>query len=484
MTALYEPEMLINGKAHAPDRERREYRSPSTGEPATSMLLGTPEDVDRAVASARAALPEVAALSLAERAELLDRTAQALRERATEIATVLTIEHGKPRHEALGEVAASATALEEGGAQARWMTETHYPLSMPGKRLMTRRRPRGVYGVLTPWNFPLGIISQYYLGPGLAGGNTIVWAGAPSVNATHAMLAHIFADIWPAGTVNFITGDGPVVGQAIASHPGIDAVGFTGSTNVGMEVHRAATGKPSFLEMGGNGPTIVLKDADLHRTAKRIAWGSFTNAGQICTSTGRILADQAIASDLAAAIAEEAASFVLGDPREEGTVMGPVHQQALAERVLSQVDQAVGAGAQLVTGGTNRDDMPTPNYLLPTVVDKVPADAPLHHEETFGPVAPIIHVNDPEELRSLVAASPFGLHAGIFSSDVEKALALGETLRVGHVNINDTSAYWETSIPAGGAAGAVSGIGRAGGPWSVMEMTEVQTFTVDVSRTV
>lgn len=479
-SSIFEPTMIIGGKPHTPVRPRLEFSSPSTGEMVTSMALGTAEDVDIAVSSARKALPLVAGLTHAERADLLDITAQRLQARAEEIADILALEHGKPSlTEAMGEVSAAAEALKDAGAQARWLTESHYPLGTPGKRLLTVRRPRGVYGILTPWNFPLGIMTQYYLGPGLAGGNTLVWLGAPSVNAVHSVLAEIVADVWPAGTLNFLTGEGPVVGQAIASHKGIDAVGFTGSTRVGLEVHRASVGKPSFLEMGGNGPTIVLADADIERAAERIASGSFTNAGQICTSTGRILADQRIASQLAEALAAESKKFVLGDPRHHATTMGPVHQYSLAERVLKQVNDAVAAGAGLLTGGRRLEDAPTAHYILPTVVDHVPADQPLHIEETFGPVAPVIHFSAPDELDDLLRASEHGLHAGIFTRDVEKALTLGETLRVGHVNINDTSAYWEPSIPAGGAAGAASGVGRAGGPWSVHEMTEVQTFTIE-----
>lgn len=475
------PKMLIGGKSYAPERELRTYLSPTTGNPVSAVMLGTAADVDRAVDAARAALPAVAALSLDERAALLVKTADAIRARADDFAALLAVEHGKTYYtDALGEVEGSATAMAHAGAQARWLTEAHYPLSTPGKRLLTVRRPRGVYGILTPWNFPLGIATQYYFGPGLAAGNSMVWVGAPSVNSTHALLAEIIADLWPAGAINLITGDGAVVGQALAGHPGVDAIGFTGSTLVGRAVQSAAIGKPTFLELGGNGPTIVLADADVERAAQKIADGSFTNAGQICTATGRILAHESIASQLADAIAAESARFVVGDPRERSTTMGPVHQSELAEKILGQVDAAVSAGARLVTGGTRLNGAPTSNYLLPTVVDGVPGDADLHRLETFGPVAPVVHYSSAEQLASYISASPFGLHGGIFSRDVEKALTLGESLRVGHVNINDTSAYWEPSIPAGGAAGTASGSGRSGGPWSVMEMTEVQTFTLEL----
>lgn len=479
---LQHPQMVIGGETYAPDREHRIYTSPSTGQEVSDILLGSPEDVDRAVASARAALPALAALGLDGRAELLRRTGDAIRAHADEFAALLANEHGKTYYgDAPGEIGASAVAMADAGAQARWMLEQHYPVSTPGKRVMTVRRPRGVYGILTPWNFPLGIATQYYLGPGLAAGNSMVWIGAPSVNSTHALLAKIIAEIWPPGSVNFITGDGPVVGQALAGHPGVDAVGFTGSTPVGNAVQIAAVGKPSFLELGGNGPTVVFADADIELAAARIAGGSFANAGQICTASGRILAHASIASQLADAIAEQSKRFVLGSPFERETTMGPVHRSELAAAVLGQVENAVAQGARLVTGGALLEGAPTANYVLPTVVDNVAAGSDLHRMETFGPVAPVVHYETDDELRELLNSSRFGLHGGVFTRDVERGLAFGETLRVGHVNINDTSAYWEPSIPAGGAAGAASGIGRSGGPWSVLEMTEVQTFTLDLS---
>ncbi|MCC9198518.1 aldehyde dehydrogenase family protein (plasmid) [Arthrobacter sp. zg-Y820] len=479
--SVYEPSMLVAGKQYTPERETRIYLSPTTGEPVTQIPLGTGEDVDRAVAAARAAVPVLAALSLDERANLLVKTAEAIRAKSDEFAKILAVEHGKTQYgDAVGEVEGSAAAMANAGAQARWLTESHYPLSTPNKRLLTVRRPRGVYGILTPWNFPLGIATQYYLGPGLAAGNSMVWLGAPSVNSTHALLAETIAEIWPAGALNFVMGDGPVVGQALASHPHVDAVGFTGSTPVGNAVQTAAIGKPAFLELGGNGPTIVLPDADIERAANKIATGSFTNAGQICTASGRIIAHASIATELAEAIAAESERFVLGDPRDRATTMGPVHRTELVGAILRQLEDAVTKGARVVTGGRLLDEAPTGNYLLPTVVDNVPHDVELHFSETFGPVAPIVHYESEEELRNHIAASSFGLHGGIFTRDVEKGLTLGESLRVGHVNINDTSAYWEPSIPAGGAAGANSGIGRSGGPWSVMEMTEVQTFTLEL----
>jgi succinate-semialdehyde dehydrogenase/glutarate-semialdehyde dehydrogenase len=288
------------------------------------------------------------------------------------------------------------------------------------------------------------------------------------------------AGVLPDGTLSVVTGDGPVVGDALARHPGVAGVGFTGSTGVGEQVAQAAAGKPLLLELGGNGPSIVLEDADLELAAAAIASSSFANAGQVCTATGRVLAHASIAGELAERVAAHAGELVLGLPLDPATTMGPVHRAPLAERIVTQVEEAVAAGATVVAGGRRRDDLPTANYLEPTVVDRVPADAPLHVDETFGPIAPIVRFDGARELRELVEASRFGLFGAIYSRDVPRAMRIAEQLPSGTVNINGPSNYWEPHLPAGGSAGRASGVGRAGGRWSIEAMSEEQTITVSL----
>jgi acyl-CoA reductase-like NAD-dependent aldehyde dehydrogenase len=280
--------------------------------------------------------------------------------------------------------------------------------------------------------------------------------------------------------VNLITGEGPVVGAAVVQHPGVDAIGFTGSSRTGRLVAAAAAEKPCFLELGGNGPTIVLGDADLALAAKRIAWGSFTNAGQICTSTERVLADASIAGELAARLADEAASVRLGHPLDEATTMGPMHTAAGAARALGQIERARERGALVLAGGGLQPGSPTEHYFEPTVVDRVPAESDLHVDETFAPVAPIVHFASIQDLGPLVRASSYGLSGAIFSRDVARAMQLAEHLPCGIVNINETSAYWEPQIPAGGVSGKLSGHGRTAGRWAIEEMTEPRTIVVSL----
>jgi acyl-CoA reductase-like NAD-dependent aldehyde dehydrogenase len=307
-----------------------------------------------------------------------------------------------------------------------------------------------------------------------------VWTPAPSTSLVALAVADAIdeAGVLPAGALTVVTGDGPVVGDALARHPHVHGVGFTGSTAVGERVAAAAAGKPLLLELGGNGPSIVLTDADLEQAAAAIAGSAFANAGQVCTATGRVLAHESVAAELAERIAAHADAVVVGLPLDPATTMGPVHQAALADRILEQLGDATRSGAAVVSGGRRRDDLPTPNYLEPTVVDRVPADAALHVEETFGPVAPIVRFGSEAELRGLVDASRFGLFSAVFSRDVARAMRIAELLPTGTVNINGPSNYWEPHIPAGGAAGRASGVGRAGGRWSIEAMSQTHTLTV------
>lgn len=476
--------MYVGGKPYTPDRPRRAVVSPGTGETIGSALLGTAEDVDEAVAAARSVSPELRAMSVFDRAELCRRLADAIESHREELARQLSAEHGKPLHtEALGEVGAAATAFRDAADHVSSLRTESLAVRDPRKRVMVRRRPRGVYAVITPWNFPLGVASIYYLSAGLATGNALVWIPAPSVSATASAFCAVLVEAGlPDGALNLITGKGPEVGNSAIRHPDVNAVGFTGSTATGHRVAEAAIGKPCQLELGGNGPSIVLGDADLEKAAAAIAAGSFTNAGQICTSTERVLAHASIASALAEAVAEHAHQVRLGAPLDPQTTMGPVHTAEVAERTCHQVAEAARAGAKIIAGGGRPKDARTPHYVEATVVDYVPRDAALHVDETFGPVAPIIRYNSVDELRQLLAASNYGLSGAVFSRDVGRAISLAETLPCGIVNLNEASSYWEPNIPAGGTSGSLSGYGRTGGPWSVEEMTEQQAIVITTSQ--
>jgi acyl-CoA reductase-like NAD-dependent aldehyde dehydrogenase len=464
--------------------ESREIRNPATGEMIGRIPLGGAADVDRAVREAQAVAPQLARMTAFERAELCVRMADAISERKEELARTLSTEHGKPLHaEALGEVDACVAAFRESAEQIKWMTSEIIPMRDPNKRAFALRRPRGVYGIITPWNFPLGVACIYYLGPGLAAGNALVWVPPPSTSAVASEFMRCVetADL-PDGAINLVIGEGAVVGDALVTHPGTDAIGFTGSTATGHTVATRAAGKPLLLELGGNGPSIVLDDADVASAASSIAGGSFANAGQICTSTERIIVHETVADELADHLAALAAEVRLGDPLDPSTTMGPVHTAANARKIVEKVEEAKAKGAAVLAGGSALPDMPTEQFIQPTVVDRVVPDAQLNREETFGPVLPLVRFLRLSELPSLVATSPYGLSGAIFSRDTEKALLLAEEIPCGIININEASSYWEPQTPAGGASGSHSGVGRSGGTWSIAEMTELRTVVLNATQ--
>jgi acyl-CoA reductase-like NAD-dependent aldehyde dehydrogenase len=464
--------------------EFREVRNPATGEAIGRIPLGEAADVDQAVQAAQAIAPDLARMTAFERAELCVGMADAISERREELARTLSTEHGKPLHsEALGEVDACVAAFRESAEQIKWMTSEIIPMRDPSKRAFALRRPRGVYGIITPWNFPLGVACIYYLGPGLAAGNALVWVPPPSTSAVASeFMRCVEAADLPDGTINLVVGEGAVVGDALVTHPGTNAIGFTGSTATGHTVATRAAGKPLLLELGGNGPSIVLDDADIAGAASSIAGGSFANAGQICTSTERIIAHESVADELADRLASLASEVRLGDPLDPSTTMGPVHTAANARKIVEQVAEAKAKGAAVLTGGSALPDMPTEQFVEPTVVDRVAPDVQLNKDETFGPVAPIVRFSHLSELPSLIAASPYGLSGAIFSRDTEKAMLLAEEIPCGIVNVNEASSYWEPQTPAGGASGSLSGVGRSGGTWSIAEMTEVRTVVLSATQ--
>ncbi|MFC4597276.1 aldehyde dehydrogenase family protein [Cohnella hongkongensis] len=475
--------MYIGGRRvdGASDRLRAVV-NPATGETIGSIPMGTPEHVDQAVRAANEAAPLLARMTVFERADLCARIAAAIENNRERLAKLLSMEHGKPYYtEAFGEIGACISSFRDAAEQIRWMRSEIVPTRDPNKRAFVYRRPRGVYGVISPWNFPIGNPSVYYLAPGLAAGNAIVWVPAPSTAAIASEYVRIIveeADL-PAGALNLVIGAGAVVGDALVGHPGTHAIGFTGSMGTGNAIARRAGAKPCLLELGGNGPTIVLPDADVEAAALAIHGGCFSNAGQICTSTERILAHESVADALAEALAASAGRIKLGDPMDEATTMGPVHNEALARKVIEQIEDAKAKGARVLAGGGILSDRPTSQYVQASVIDRVSLDAFINSEETFGPVAPIIRFKD-GELEQAIESSPYRLSAAIFSRDIEKALLMAEQMRFGIVNINESSHYWETVIPAGGASGSPSGYGRSGGKYSIEEMSELRTIVLNL----
>ena len=453
--------------------------SPATGESIGEIPLGDRDDAQLAIAAANRAAERWAGATAFERAAALHRVADIVEERRDDLAHTLTLDQGKPLRESRDEVEELVQYWRNAAEDGKRL-EGRLPNSVsPGKRVLLLRRPRGVIGVITPWNWPYTMPAEL-MAPALASGNTVVWAPASTTAVAAIALAECVVDAdLPPGVFNLVTGPGSRVGDEIARNPGTHGVGFIGSTETGRKVAEAAAGKAAVLELGGNGPVVVLDDADLDLAAEATVTACFLCAGQSCTAGERLLVHRAVRDEFVAKLARLVTErVVLGDPFDEQTTLGPLNNADVAQKMDEHVADAVQRGADVVSGGTRARGFPTDLYWQATILDAVPAASLVATEETFGPVAPVVAIDSLEEAIELTNASPYGLLAAIFTRDLARGLRFAEAARTGWVNVNESSNYWETHLPFGGRSGTASGIGRVGGATSMESFTELQTVVL------
>jgi acyl-CoA reductase-like NAD-dependent aldehyde dehydrogenase len=457
-----------------------EATSPATGESLGPVAEGDRDDARRAIAAANSAFPSWAARTGFERAALLHRVADACERRADELARVLTLDQGKPlKAEAEVEVGELIEFFRMAAEDGKRIQGTIPESAAPGRRVLLLRRPLGVLGLITPWNWPYTMPAEV-LAPALACGNTVVWTPAPSTAMCSGLLAECVAEAdLPPGVFNFVLGPGPEVGDELAVNPGTRAVAFTGSTQTGLIVSRQAAGKAQLLEMGGNGPFVVMDDADLVAAADAARVGCFLGAGQSCSAAERLLVHEAVREEFVELLAGEVTREVrLGDPFDDATTMGPVNNEAGAVKMDEHVGDAVERGARVVTGGSRASGFPTGLYWEPTVLNDVPADSIAVTQETFGPIAPIMSISSLEDAIEQTNGQTYGLMAAIFTADLGAGMRYADSVHMGLVNINETTNYWEPHLPWGGRARSESGIGRVGGPYPMDVLTELQTVLI------
>lgn len=456
--------------------------APATGEVIATLPEGTRADAERAVMAANRAAPEWAAFSAFGRAAAMRRVAEAIDTRREDLARTLTLDQGKPlRAEARDEVQELIAYFEMAAADATRMDGILPPSIDANKRVLLQRVPRGVVSVISPWNWPYTMPAEI-VAPALAYGNAVVLAPAPTTSVCAVRLIECLeaADL-PQGVVNLVTGPGPVVGDEIAANGGTQAVGFIGSIATGRRVAERAAGKELLLEMGGNGPLVVLDDADLDAAVMATLTACFLNAGQSCTAGERILVHEAVHDDyverLVAAVAREVR---IGDPWDDDTTLGPLNNAPTADKTERHVADAIEHGATVSSGGARQTQLGSPWYFQPTVLDGVTDGMEVACEETFGPVAPISTIGDEAEALRIVNASPYGLLSAVFTRDLGRGLRYAEAVRAGWVNVNEGTNYWESHLPFGGRAGSSSGVGRVGGRYSMDRLTELKTIVIDL----
>jgi succinate-semialdehyde dehydrogenase/glutarate-semialdehyde dehydrogenase len=475
--------MYVDGAwTDAEERRRMEAISPATGEVIGSVPEGTRADARRAIGAANRAQRAWAARSPFERAELMDRVAETIVERREELARTLTLDQGKPlQSEAYGEVAELIEYFRMAAADARRLEGAMPPSVDARKRVLAYRVPRGVVGVITPWNWPYTMPAEV-LAPALASGNAVVWVPAPTTSICAVKLAECIVEAgFPAGVFNLVTGQGPVVGDEVAVNPGTQAVGFIGSIATGHRVAERAAGKVLLLEMGGNGPMVILEDADLDAAAEASLAAAFLCAGQSCTAGERFLVHEAVhAAFLDKLKAATGRAIRLGDPFASDTTMGPLNNEPTARKMDRHIADAVERGAEVVLGGERASGFPTDLYYQATVLDGVTEEMAVAREETFGPIVPITTIGGEEEALEIINSSPYGLLTAVWTRDLARGLRFAEAARAGWVNINESSNYWESHLPFGGRAGSQSGIGRVGGRYSIETFTELKTVVISL----
>ena len=455
---------------------------PSTGAVVGSVAEGTRGDAQRAIDAANRAWPEWAALSVFDRAAAMERIAEVIDGRRDDLAHTLTLDQGKPlRAESYDEVAELITYFEMAAADARRMEGLMPPSVDANKRVLVYRVPRGVVSIISPWNWPYTMPAEI-LAPAIAYGNTVVWAPAPTTSICAAKLAEcIEAAEIPPGVVNMVTGPGPVVGDEIAANPGTQTVGFIGSIATGLAVAARGAGKGLLLEMGGNGPLVVMDDADLDAAVAATLTACFLNAGQSCTAGERILVHEDVRDEylglLTAAIDKR---IRIGDPFDDATTLGPLNNEPTAAKTERHVRDAVEHGAVVLAGGSRAPSNGSELFFEATVLDGVTSDMEIAREETFGPVAPVSTIRSVDEAIRAVNDSPYGLLTAIFTRDLGAGLRFAEAVRAGWVNVNEGTNYWESHLPFGGRAGSQSGVGRVGGRFSMDRLTELKTVVIDL----
>jgi acyl-CoA reductase-like NAD-dependent aldehyde dehydrogenase len=461
---------------------RMEATSPATGEVIGSVPEGDREDVRRAIIAADAAAPGWASLSAFERSAAMGRVAEIISGRREDLARTLTLDQGKPLEaEAYDEVDELIEYFEMAAADAVRLEGSMPPSVDANKRVLLYRVPRGVVGVISPWNWPYTMPAEL-LAPALASGNAVVWNPASSTSVCAAKLAECIVDAdLPAGVFNMVTGPGSVVGDEVAANPNIQAVGFIGSVESGRKVAARAAGKALLLEMGGNGPMVILDDADLDAAAEASLTSAFLGAGQSCTAGERFLVQERaydpFLEKLEAAVAR---GIRLGNPFDPTTTMGPLNNEPTAAKMDLHVADALERGARLVTGGARAEGFPTDLYYAPTILDGVNGEMRVSSEETFGPIVPLSAIRDEEEALRAVNSSPYGLLSAVFTGDLARGLRFAESVRTGWVNVNASSNHWESHLPFGGRSGTDSGMGRVGGRYSMETFTELKTVLVDL----
>jgi (Z)-2-((N-methylformamido)methylene)-5-hydroxybutyrolactone dehydrogenase len=448
--------------------------NPCSGEAWAEIARGSKADVDRAVEAARAALPIWNQMRPAERGALMMRVADLVVRDAQRLATLEVRDNGKLYAEMLAQVRMVADWFRYYGGLADKLEGAVIPTGKPNMFTFTRHEPLGVVALITPWNSPL-LLLTHKLSTALAAGNVAIVKPSEHASVSTLEFAELFTEAgFPGGVINVVTGFGHEAGAALTSHPGIAKIAFTGSESGGQRINEAAA--PDFkhvaLELGGKSPNIVFDDADLEAAVVGAIAGIFAASGQTCIAGSRLLLQRPIHDQFVETLVKMAAQARIGDPMNPDTDVGPIATQAQFEKVLHYIDLAKREGAQCVLGGGPHRGAPGGRFVAPTIFTGVHNQMRIAREEVFGPVLSIIPFDTEAEAFEIANDTPYGLAAGVWTSDIGRALRASERLQAGTIWIN-TYRIGGPSTPFGGYKR--SGLGREGGTEAIKEWVNTKT---------
>lgn len=475
MTATYG--LFINGEER-PSATQNIFAvtNPQTEAVYGYAARGGEADIVAVVAAAQSAFPAWASLPPAERERLMLRAAELLETQIERLADIVVDESGSTLLKARHEVRYGASLMRAAAGEARRLYGDTFPNDKPERLSIVLREPMGVVAAISPFNAPLVLLIKM-VAFALAAGNSLIAKPSEETPLIAVELARLLHQAgFPPGVFNVVTGYGAETGAALVNHPGINAIAFTGSTATGVQIVQSAA--PHMhrmqLELGGKNPLIVLDDVGLEAAAKIAADGAFAHGGQICMSNARILVEAAVARPFADALAQQANKLHLGDLREANTAYGPLINRQALEKVQTHVETAVAGGAELLAGGEIHHGL----VYKPTVLWEPPRDTAVWCEETFGPVATVVAVQDLAEAIAIANATKYGLSAGVLTNNMQRGLQAARQIKAGSVHVGMHAFQSDAMAPIGGYG--MSGFGRSGGKYSVEQFTELKWISFEV----